>query len=106
MGLRELLQGQDIHQGVEEFKNTPSAVLIDVRTAQEYGDGHIPGSINVPLQSIIQIEKAVPEKDTPIFVYCLSGARSRRAAAFFEKLGYSSVRNIGGISSYKGELSK
>lgn len=104
MGLKELLAGPDVNRGVEEFKKTPGAVLIDVRTAQEFAQGHIPGSINVPLQAIIRVEEEVPQKDTPIFVYCLSGARSRRAAAFFEKLGYSEVRNIGGISAYKGEL--
>lgn len=104
MGLKELLAGPDVNRGVEEFKKTSGAVLIDVRTAQEFAQGHIPGSINVPLQAIIRVEEEVPQKDTPIFVYCLSGARSRRAAAFFEKLGYSEVRNIGGISAYKGEL--
>ena len=106
MGLKNLLMGPDINRGAEEFRNTPGAVLIDVRTPQEYADGHIPGSINVPLQAIVQVEEAVPELDTPLFVYCLSGARSRRAAAFFEKLGYSDVRNIGGISAYSGELEK
>ena len=106
MGLKNLLTGPDINRGAEEFRNTPGAVLIDVRTPQEYAEGHLPGSINVPLQAIIKVEEAVPELDTPVFVYCLSGARSRRAAAFFEKLGYSDVRNIGGIAAYSGELAK
>ena len=106
MGLRELLAGPDINRGLEEFKNTPGAVLMDVRTAQEYAEGHIPGSINVPLQTIAQVEETVPEMDTPVFVYCLSGARSRRAAVFLEKLGYSEVQNIGGISAYQGPISK
>lgn len=106
MGLREMLMGPDINRGAEEYRHTPGAVLIDVRTPEEYAGGHIPGSINVPLQTIVQVQEAVPDKDTPIFVYCLSGARSRRAAAFFGKLGYTDVHNIGGISGYTGEVGK
>lgn len=106
MGARQLLTGNDINHGVEAYRSTPGAVLLDVRTAQEYAAGHIPGSINIPLQSITQVEEAVPDMDTPIFVYCLSGARSRRAAAFFGKLGYTDVRNIGGIANFSGVLRK
>lgn len=47
MGFFNLLKGSDINQGLEEYKNTPGAVLLDVRTPQEYKDGHIPNSKNV-----------------------------------------------------------
>lgn len=104
MGLKEMLMGTDIHAGLEEYRNTPGAVLVDVRTPEEYAQGHLPGSVNIPIQRIFQVEQLVADKQTPLFVYCLSGARSRRAAAFFEKLDYLHVRNIGGISGYRGEL--
>ena len=42
----------DINQGIKEYDSTPNAVLLDVRTPQEYKEGHIPGSKNVPLQSL------------------------------------------------------
>lgn len=52
MGLMDFLKPADINAGVEEFRATPGARLIDVRTAGEYAGGHIPGAVNVPLQQI------------------------------------------------------
>lgn len=94
----------DINIGVEEFRSNPGAVLVDVRTPQEYSEGHIPGSINVPLHALSQIEYHVSESNVPLYVYCRSGARSSQAAGILGALGYDLVKNIGGISSYRGEL--
>ena len=52
MGFFDLFQQADIDQGVKEYLATPGAVLLDVRTSEEYRDGHIPGSKNVPLQAL------------------------------------------------------
>ncbi len=77
MGLMDFLKPADINAGVEEFRATPGARLVDVRTPGEYAGGHIPGAVNVPLQQISAIASEVPDKSTPLFVYCMSGARSR-----------------------------
>lgn len=102
MGLLDLLRGPDINKGVEEYKKTEGAMLIDVRTPSEYAERNIPGSKNVPLQNIKSIKEVVPEKDTPLFVHCLSGARSSKATKALKQMGYINVKNIGGISSYRG----
>ena len=102
MGLLDLLRGPDINKGVEEYKKTEGAMLIDVRTPSEYAERNIPGSKNVPLQNIKSIKEVVPEKDTPLFVHCLSGARSSKATKALQQMGYINVKNIGGISSYRG----
>lgn len=104
MSLFDLLKGADINAGVEEFRNTPGAVLIDVRTPQEYRDGHIPGSRNVPLQTLEEVESIVADPDTPMFVYCYSGARSHQATAMLNRMGYRHVKNLGGITAWKGEI--
>ena len=96
----------DLEQGLAEFQKTPGAVLLDVRTPEEYAGGHLAGSRNLPLQTIMNVEDEIPEMDTPVFVYCQSGGRSRRAAAFMEKIGYSNVKNIGGVAGYSGPLEK
>ena len=106
MGLLDALKQVDINNGVEEYKNTKGAVLIDVRSPDEYRQGHIPGSKNVPLQQFTDITSVVEDKDAPLFVYCYSGARSRRATTAFQRLGYKNAVNIGGIASYKGKLEK
>ena len=104
MGLFDFLKGQDINQGIEVFHQTLGAVLLDVRTPQEYRQGHIPGSKNTPLQSLEKVRSMVDNKSTPLFVYCLSGSRSHQAAKLLSSMGYTDVRNIGGIANYQGKV--
>ena len=103
MSLLDFLKGPDINHGVKEYSTTDGAVLLDVRTPDEYRQGHIPGSKNVPLQSISKVAGIIDNKSTPIFVYCLSGARSLQATAILKQMGYANVKNIGGISAYTGK---
>lgn len=100
------LFGKNINKYIEEFNAEQGIILIDVRETDEYASGRIPGSINVPLSNIKEIEDAVPDKSAKIFVYCLSGGRSDMAAEFMKSKGYTDVTNIGGIAQYKGMLEK
>ena len=93
----------NIYDAAEECRNTPGAVLLDVREGDEFRAGHIPGAVNVPLSVIDQM--TLP-KDKPIFVYCLRGTRSKRAVGVLKRMGYQNVKSIGGIASYKGPLEK
>ena len=104
MGLFGFFRQPDINQGVEEYQREKSAVLLDVRTPQEYRSGHIPGSKNVPLQTIDQVVDVAENKDTALYVYCQSGARSRQASDLLQRMGYRNVNNIGGIGAYVGKL--
>ena len=106
MGFFDFLKGPDINQGVKEYSTTDGAVLLDVRTPDEYRQGHIPGSKNIPLQSINKVTGVIDNKATPIFVHCLSGARSRQASAILQQMGYTNVKNIGGISTYAGKVER
>lgn len=101
--LLNLWNRRDINQGVQQWKSTKGAVLLDVRTKEEYREFHIPGSLNLPLDRLHTISGSIPEQTTPIFVCCLSGGRSARAAAYLKQSGYSQVQDIGGISAYGGE---
>jgi rhodanese-related sulfurtransferase len=87
-----------------ELENDKSIKLIDVRTPEEYHAGHIPGSRNIPLDRIGEIEKTVPDRDAKLFVYCLSGGRSASACAYLVRLGYTNVTNIGGIARWNGRI--
>lgn len=94
---------EDINAGVEECRGTPGAVLLDVREADEFQSGHIPGAVNLPLSRIGQTSM---EKSTPIFAYCLRGTRSKQAVGELARMGYTKVKSIGGITRYRGELER
>ena len=87
-------------EGIAQANSTKGALLLDVRTPQEYGAGHIPGSVNLPLD---RIETIKADKAQPLFVYCLSGARSSQATAYLARQGYT-VTNNGGNYGYRGIL--
>ena len=106
MGFLDFLKGPDINQGLREYGAAPGAVLLDVRTPQEYREGHIPGSVNAPLQSIGGAGGVPAGKETPLFVYCYSGARSRQAVGLLARMGYINVKNIGGIAAYQGKVER
>lgn len=106
MGILDLFNYADINKGVEEYKQHSEAVLIDVRTPEEYQEGHIPGSINIPLQQMEQAETVVNDKNKKLYVYCRSGSRSRQAAGILKEMGYHDVHNIGGIVNYKGMVER
>lgn len=104
MGFFSFMKSSDINEGVKRFRETADAVLLDVRSRQEYAAGHIPGSRNLPLDQLDAVEDTIPDLHTPIFVHCLSGGRSARALAILKEMGYHEVSNIGGIGSYRGKL--
>ena len=106
MGIFDFLKGPNINEGVNQYKDTEGAVLIDVRERDEYKQGHIPGSKNVPLSNFGTIKQVVPDLNTPVFCYCLSGGRSSQATGAMVQMGYKAVTNIGGIGSYRGDLER
>lgn len=104
MSIFGFLKQADINAGVGDFLKTEKAVLLDVRTKEEYESGHIENSENIPLQQIQKVFDKITDKNTPLFVYCQSGARSSSATTALKQMGYLNVTNIGGISSYRGKV--
>ena len=79
-------------------------IILDVRTAEEYAQGHIPGAINIPNETIGTGEiPELPDKDQLILVYCRSGNRSKQASEKLVKLGYTNIAEFGGINDWPGE---
>ena len=82
-------------------------IIIDARTQSEYDEGHIPGAILIPEYEIAdRVEKELPDKDQLILVYCRSGRRSKIAAEELVKLGYTNVKEFGGIIDWEYEIVK
>ena len=79
-------------------------VILDVRTEEEFAQGHIPGAILIPDYEIREeAESSLPDKDALILVYCRSGRRSKNAAQILAELGYSNIREFGGIMNWPYE---
>ena len=79
-------------------------IILDVRTAEEYSERHIPGAINIPNETIGSEEiTGLPDKEQLILVYCRSGNRSKQASEKLVKLGYTNVVEFGGINDWTGE---
>lgn len=102
MGLFSFFRRPDINEGLQKFRETENAVLVDVRTKEEYAERKIEGSINLPLDEILKITSVVPDKSTPVFLHCRSGKRSGKAQKILSSMGYTNAENIGGIMNYKG----
>jgi len=92
----------NINKGLEEYRATSGAILVDVREADEFRSGHIPGAVNAPLSAIAST--TLP-KTALLFLYCLRGSRSKRAAGILKRMGYT-VKSIGGINGYKGTIER
>lgn len=85
----------------------PEAVILDVRTQEEYAEGHIEGALLMPYTDIPAVAEAqLPDKDALILVYCRSGRRSAIAAQSLVDLGYTQVKDFGGINDWPYDIVK
>ena len=80
-------------------------IILDTRTQAEYDEGHIPGAIVIPHDEINEkAEQMLPDKDQLILVYCRSGRRSKLAAQSLVELGYTNIKEFGGIIDWPYEM--
>ncbi len=81
--------------------------VLDVRTKEEFRQGHIPKAKNLPLQSLEHLAAQVlPNPDQKILIYCRSGARAKTAVRVLRQMGYTDVMEFGGLLTWKGKLVK
>ena len=80
-------------------------IVLDTREQDEFDEGHIPGAILIPYTEIEnKAEEMIPDKNAQILVYCRSGRRSKIASESLAKLGYTNVKEFGGIIDWSWEL--
>ena len=91
-------------EAVAMMEEEEGYIILDVRTAAEFDEKHIPGAINIPNETIgTEAIPELPDKDQLILVYCRSGNRSKQASEKLVKLGYTNVVEFGGIIDWPGE---
>ena len=80
-------------------------IILDVRTQEEYDEGHIPGATQISYEEITEkVEEVLTDKDQLILVYCRSGRRSKIAAEALVELGYTNIKEFGGIIDWPYEI--
>ena len=102
MGLFDLFARRPaLSEGLEQYRNTSGAVLLDVRTPEEFAHSHFPNSINLPLNKLDHsANQKLGNRNKTILVYCQSGARSKQATKLLYALGFTDVYNIGGLNTF------
>ena len=93
-----------MEEAIAMMEEETGYVLLDVRTAEEFAEKHIPGAINIPNEAIGDAEiPELPDKNQLILVYCRSGNRSKQASEKLAALGYTNIVEFGGINDWPGE---
>lgn len=91
----------------QSLSNKEAIVLLDVRTQEEFDNGHIPGAVLLPYDEVEEkAAKLLPDKDREIVIYCRSGRRSAIAKDSLEALGYTNVKDFGGMNRWQGKVEK
>jgi rhodanese-related sulfurtransferase len=91
----------------EIMEQNEGYVILDVRTHEEYNEGHIPNAICIPNETIDEsVINELPDKNQLILIYCRSGNRSKQATKKLENLGYTNLVEFGGIIDWNGEVVK
>ena len=113
MGFWDFGKPVDINSKLAEARSTANALIIDVREPREYEYGHIPGALNLPVNSVGTIRTALAgwlieghASQTPLYLYCVSGARSKKAQGLLKAMGFQLVENMGGINRFTGQFEK
>ena len=94
-------------EAVKMMETEKNYIILDVRRAEEFAEGHIPGAINVA-NEVIGTEEIpeLPDKSQLILVYCRSGRRSKEASEKLAGIGYTNIVEFGGILDWNGEIEK
>ena len=91
-------------EAITLMEEEKASIILDVRTQDEYSQSHIPGAVNIPNETIGTDEiPELPDKEQLILVYCRSGNRSKQASEKLAALGYTNVKEFGGINDWPGE---
>ena len=92
------ISGEAAHELVQK----QGALLLDVRTPQEFADGHVDGALNIPVQELESKLASLPaKKDQDVVVYCRSGARSARASGILKQAGFTKIHDLGAMSNWR-----
>ena len=104
----------DFRESKYIIDHTAPVIIADVREECEYATGHVDNAVNMPLSALVGVPEAegkafakslIPDKNTPIMVYCRTGKRSSLAAETLDNFGYQTIYDMGSLSGWPYDLS-
>lgn len=104
---KRAIQHVSMYEITTIMQESTDYIIVDVRTVEEYNEGHIPNAICIPNETIDEtVTGQLPNKDQLILIYCRSGNRSQQAANKLHHLGYTNLVEFGGIIEWEGEIER
>jgi rhodanese-related sulfurtransferase len=100
LGVLLMRRGGDVSPAQARQLVHEGALLLDVRTPEEFASGHLPAAVNIPVQELERRIGELERTDRPIVLYCRSGNRSSRAAGILKSAGYAAVHDLGAMSRW------
>ena len=97
---RKTISYEEVNGLIENYENLDYVYIIDVREEDEYNEGHLINSYNIPLSILDNIQNENISLDAKIIVYCRSGNRSKTAQEMLNSMGYTNVYDMGGITNW------
>lgn len=92
-------------EAIQMIKNNPDAIILDVRTQEEYDKKHIPNALLLPIEKIREGDfSKIPDKNKTILIYCWTGRRAEDSAVILVENGYKNIYEFGGLVDWIGEV--
>ncbi|MBO5121203.1 MAG: rhodanese-like domain-containing protein [Bacilli bacterium] len=101
---RKMISYEEVNGIIENYENLEHVYIIDVREEDEYEEGHLINSYNIPLSRLEDINNENISKDAKIIIYCRSGNRSKTAQDRLNNMGYTNVYDMGGITNWPYDI--
>ena len=101
---RKMISFEEVNGIIENYENLEHVYIIDVREEDEYEEGHLINSYNIPLSRLEDINNENISKDAKIIIYCRSGNRSKTAQERLNNMGYTNVYDMGGITNWPYDI--
>lgn len=97
-----MVQAVSFEEGKKILDTVPGAVLVDVRTEEEYTAAHAQGAVLMPVEELedMPVEEFLPDTHAPVLVYCRTGRRAAQAAGILSAMGYTRIYDLGGLNGW------
>ncbi len=106
MGLLDFLKGPNINDGLAKYHQLKYAILLDIRSEEDYAKGHVPGAVNIPFSKIARARYELDDRHAPVFVYGWYHNDAKDGVVALKALGFETITALGDCDRYTGEIER